>query len=268
MSKNKCVGIIQARMSSSRLPGKVLKLLAGEPMLVRIHDRLLQCKHIDKVIVATSTELSDDSIFDLCKIRNIDVFRGSLNNVQKRFIDIIDKYNSKYYARITGDCPFIFPQFIDAQIKALEKHSADTLWFKEESSLLEGQGVFSSSSLKFIFKKSNDINDKEHVGSIYLANNPQFFKIVEMKLPDYFIKYKYRLTVDEEPDYIFASKLYDAFQDTLPFNFMELVSFLEKNNYLSMQNKNIKHRQLNTDLAEKRKKWINAKKLVMRNLKY
>ena len=148
-----------------------------------------------------------------------------------------------------------------------EKHSADTLWFKEGHLFLRDKGIFIS-SLKFIFKKSNDINDKEHVGSIYLANNPQFFKIVEMKLPDYFIKYKYRLTVDEEPDYIFASKLYDAFQDTLPFNFMELVSFLEKNNYLSMQNKNIKHRQLNTDLAEKRKNGSTQKKLVMRNLKY
>ena len=254
-------------MSSTRLPGKVLKPLAGEPMLVRIYDRLIQCKNIDKVVVATSTEPSDDSIFDLCKKKKINVFRGSLNDVQKRFIDIIDIYNSKYYARITGDCPFIFPQFIDHQIGALEKYDADALWFKKESSLLEGQGVFSSSSLKFIYGKSNNIEDKEHVGSLYLANNPQFFKIVEMGLPQNFIKLKYRLTVDEERDYIFASNLYDAFQNRLPFNFMELISFLEKNNDLSIQNKNIKHRPLNTDLIEKRKKWINAKKVGYEDFK-
>ena len=69
-------------------------------------------------------------------------FMRSLNNVLSRYINLINQYDCKYYVRVTGDCPFIYPQFIDAQIQILNKHNADVLWFDNESSLLEGQGAF------------------------------------------------------------------------------------------------------------------------------
>ncbi|MBJ64845.1 MAG: hypothetical protein CMB55_08650 [Euryarchaeota archaeon] len=248
-------------MSSSRLPGKVLKPLAGEPMLFHIYTRLLQCKHIDKVIVATSNDRSDDEIENFCIQKNFNLYRGSLNNVLSRYINLINQYDCKYYVRVTGDCPFIYPQFIDAQIQILKKHNADVLWFKNESSLLEGQGVFSSKSLKFISKLSNDDEDKEHVGSIYLANNPHCFKIVEMRLPSQLLNNDFRLTVDEEEDYEFAKHLYDHYKNKLPINFVDLISYLKGHKYLGNINGEIKHRSLNVDLFEKRKKWVHAKKI-------
>ena len=99
-------------------------------MLFHIYDRLLQCKHIDKVIIATSNDRSDDEIFDFV-FKNFNVYRGSLNNVLSRYINLINQYDCKYYVRVTGDCPFIYPQFIDAQIQILKKHNADVLWFKQ-----------------------------------------------------------------------------------------------------------------------------------------
>ena len=95
------IGIIQARMSSSRLPGKVLKPLAGKPMICHIINRAQQCNNLDRVIVANSIDQSDDALYNYCKYNNIAVHRGSLNNVLQRFLDILKKYEYPYFVRIT-----------------------------------------------------------------------------------------------------------------------------------------------------------------------
>ncbi|GAH65974.1 unnamed protein product, partial [marine sediment metagenome] len=117
--KKPAIAIIQAKMSSTRLPGKVLKPLAGKPIIWHIYNRAEHCKFVDKVVVATSTDSSDDPLVEFCINNNMNYYRGSLNNVLSRFIEIIENDYYPYIARITGDCPLIHPQFIDNQIKAL-----------------------------------------------------------------------------------------------------------------------------------------------------
>ena len=119
------VAIIQARMSSTRLPGKVLKPLIGKPIIHHIYERVKRCSEVDNVVVATSTDLSDDELYRYCEDNQITCIRGDLQNVLQRFFDVLAKYPSQYIVRITGDCPLIHPPFIDDQIRALKYFDAD-----------------------------------------------------------------------------------------------------------------------------------------------
>ena len=96
-----------------------MKKLAEKPMILHIVERARMCRHVNKVIVATSTENSDNELADLCYKNKINIIRGSLNNVFERYIEAIERFPSDYVVRITGDCPFIHPEFIDKQIEAL-----------------------------------------------------------------------------------------------------------------------------------------------------
>ena len=128
------IAIIQARMSSVRLPGKVMKPLAGIPMLQHIYLRALECKNIDKVYVATSIQESDDKISQFC-INQKFLYRGSLENVLERFIRIIKKENATYVVRITGDCPLIYPNLIEKQIKVVKETKCDGIVLYPNSSI-------------------------------------------------------------------------------------------------------------------------------------
>ena len=243
-------------MSSSRLPGKVMKPLAGKPVIWHIYTRAEQCKLVDKVIVATSKDKTDDPLVKYCEINGLNVYRGSLNNVLSRFIEILNSTDYSYYVRITGDCPLIYPPFIDAQIDALATFEADAIWSKRESSVLEGQGVHSIHSLLYIWNKSSNPEDQEHVGSIYLTEHPEEFKIVQISIPEIFTQYPFRLTIDEEKDYEFLTRIYNNLytgNDTpdLP----GVINWLLKNEDVVDINKDISHKSLNLRLKELRRKW-------------
>jgi spore coat polysaccharide biosynthesis protein SpsF len=110
----KILAILQARMSSRRLPGKVLMPILGEPMLARQIERLRRATTIDRLIVATSTDSSDDPIAALCARLGIDCARGSLDNVLDRFCKAAERYMPEQVVRLTGDCPLADPAVIDA----------------------------------------------------------------------------------------------------------------------------------------------------------
>lgn len=250
------IAIIQARMSSSRLPGKVMKPLSGKPVIWHIYKRAEKCKFIDKVIVATSTDKTDDPLVDYCRSNGLNYFRGSLNNVLSRFIEILNKNDYSYFVRITGDCPLIHPEFIDNQIMALQKFDGDVIWIPKNSSVLEGQGVHSKRSLQYIYKYSNNPDDLEHVGSIYLSNNPDKFKIVELSIPRYLDVDNIRMTVDEQKDYEFISKIYTNLWKSDPLDLKDVLAWLKKNPEVIEINKIVHHKKLNIDLINKKKKWI------------
>ena len=178
-------------MSSTRLPGKVLLPLAGKPVIHHIVDRAKSCENVGKVVVATSVENSDNPLVEYCKENNIEYYRGSLNDVLSRFISILKLNNYDYCVRITGDCPLIYPPFIDAQILALNKYNGDLIWTEKQSSVLEGQGVISSKALMHVSEKSNDPDDLEHVGSKYFLDHPKEFNFVELITPEKYYNYNY-----------------------------------------------------------------------------
>jgi spore coat polysaccharide biosynthesis protein SpsF len=260
--KKPAIAIIQARMSSTRLPGKVLKPLANKPMIWHIYNRAEHCRFVDKVVVATSTDVSDDPLVEFCTKNNMNYYRGDLNNVLSRYIEIVEKDYYPYIVRITGDCPLIHLQFIDNQIKALEMFDADITWCLNLGSAFEGQGVRSTRSLKYIAKNSNNAEDKEHVGSPFIASHPEFFRIVELCPPSGLIVEGYRLTVDEEKDYELFSRLYDSLWPQKRWiELKDAIKWLKEHPEIAKINEDVQHKRLNIEIQEQRRKWTTIKKV-------
>ena len=252
MAKPSAIAIIQARMSSSRLPGKVLKPLAGKPMIWHIVERTRACRFVDQVIVVTSTEPSDDALADYCAVVNIECYRGSLNNVLNRFLTVLELYPHDYFVRITGDCPLIHPEFIDCQIQALAEHDGDMMYIPTPSTLLEGQGVASSRSLQQVAKNSIHPDDLEHVGSRYYAENPELFRIIGMHIPKNLQDTRWRLTVDEEADYRLMATIYQELWNGRPIELLQVLEWLEAHPEKAAVNRLVEHSAINKELAAKR----------------
>lgn len=246
------IAIIQARMSSSRLPGKVLKPLAGRPMIWHIVQRARACRLVDRVVVATSVESSDDALADYCAEADIECYRGSLNDVLSRYIDILDQDPRPYVARITGDCPLIHPAFIDRQIQALAEYDGDMIALSAPAPLLEGQGVHSSRSVRRVAEVSTDPDDREHVGARYFAEHPDEFRIIGLHLPAHLQDRRWRVTVDEAADYQFMADIYQALWQGRPIPIEQVVQWLDAHPQAAAINQGVKHSAINQELAAKR----------------
>ena len=256
---------IQARSSSVRLPGKVLRPICGKPMIWHIVQRAMACECVDHVVVATSNTPSDDDLVNFLEKSKIKVFRGSLDDVLGRFIALLDKYPVDFLVRVTGDCPFINPKFIDFQLNMLAKYNADIIRLEQECTVLEGQGVHSSSSLKIADTKSIHPNDREHVGSKYFLENRTIFKTIGIRVPQNFAKIPIRLAVDEQKDFDLAELLYEKLWDKksiIPFD--DLIHYLLKNPEIYEINEAVQNSQINKDILQLKKnlsedisKWIN-----------
>ena len=122
MSDPLCVAIIQGRMGSSRLPGKVLLDISGKPMLQHVIERTRRARRIDRLVVATSSEPSDDPIAEFCAGLGVACARGSLHDVLDRFYQAAVTQNATRIVRITADCPMIDPGLIDETIRLLDEN--------------------------------------------------------------------------------------------------------------------------------------------------
>ena len=113
------VAIIQARMASSRLPGKVLFDIAGQPMIVRVVERVKRAESVDRVVIATTTDTMDDPIKTLCDDYGFSCYRGSQFNVLDRYYQAAKLYRAEIIVRITADCPMIEPTELDHVVQVL-----------------------------------------------------------------------------------------------------------------------------------------------------
>jgi spore coat polysaccharide biosynthesis protein SpsF len=204
----KVVAIIQARMGSTRLPGKVLMDIVGKPMLWHIWNRLTYCKGLDEIIIATSTDKSDDPIEKFCKTNKINIFRGDLEDVLKRFIDTIDDSHGDYVVRITGDTPFPSKNYIDSAIAAIKSFNGDIILCENCGCLFGGQGVYSSNALRKAYTSSQNKLDLEHVGALYFSENLDNLRVVKIYIPKELTLKDCRLTIDTIEDYKFVSRIY------------------------------------------------------------
>lgn len=253
MTTRPAIAIIQARMSSTRLPGKVLKPLGEMPMIWHIVQRARSCEQVDQVVVATSTEASDDLLAEFCANNSIDCHRGNLNNVLSRYLEVLDTYSHEYVVRITGDCPLIYPGFIDRQIRALTAHQGDQVWLSAPATVLDGQGVHSIRSLRNIAEWSNHRDDLEHVGSRYLAEHPEQFRIIGMHPPEALVMAHWRVTVDEAIDYEVMQHLYNALWRGTPIPLSEALDWMANHPELAGVNEAVQHSAINRELSVKRR---------------
>lgn len=170
------LAIIQARMSSNRLKGKVLKLLGKKTLLQWVIDNTIKSKQIKKIVVATSLNPDDDKIFNFCKNKNIDCFRGSLNNVYSRFVEVVKKYNVTSFIRITADSPFIDPSLIDYGIKLYKTKKYEIVMNTYPRSFPKGQSFSIYNAKVFVnnLKNVKKKNHKEHITPYFYVNSKKF----------------------------------------------------------------------------------------------
>jgi len=160
--------LIQARMSSTRCPGKVLADLKGSPLIERLLQSLEKNEHALPVILCTSTETSDDLVADFCSKRGTPFFRGSLNNVAERFIHAAEAFKLEHLIRISGDSPWFNVSLANQAIETYFKTLPDICCNIYPRSFPKGQSleVFSTELLKRFYTKM-DASDQEHVTPIF-----------------------------------------------------------------------------------------------------
>jgi glutamate-1-semialdehyde 2,1-aminomutase len=237
MKKNKVVGVIQARLSSSRLPKKVLLPLGNENLVIdRVYNRLLLCRHIDAIYIATSNDDSDNELAEHCKKKKYNVFRGSLNDVLSRFSTIAKQSKATHIVRITGDCPLIEPSIIDACIIGCIANDYDL--FGLMGNFPDGLDcqVFSSKSLIKANDKAVKISDKEHVGP-FIENPKNGFKAGGIEI--FLNHYNYRLTLDEQRDYDLLKTIFSSFNFNNYVSINDILHFLDSNEKVKSINSKI-----------------------------
>lgn len=199
--------IVQARMNSSRLPGKVLKRLSGRPVLAHIQERLSQCRLADEIVVATSKESSDNIIEEFCVTQNLPCFRGSLDDVLDRLYNTAREHSADAIVRITGDCPLIDPVVVDAVILAFLAGKYDCYGLGGEFPDGLDCTAFSFKAIERAWKEACLPSEREHVGP-YIENNPHIFKNGALRM--FSGLGSYRLTLDEPQDFELLSEIFDA----------------------------------------------------------
>ncbi len=232
------VAVVQARISSTRFPGKVMKKISNKPLIGYLLERLRYSKRIDKIIIATSIDKKNDSMCDYLKTNGFDVFRGSEEDVLGRFYYATKIYKPEGIMRITADCPLIDPEICDKVIELYLEEKADHVYLAP--SFAEGLDceIFSFSALKVAYNNAKTKSEREHV-SLYFKNNPKSFKriTVENKTDDK----RYRFTVDNPEDFEVVKAIINSLyrKGTPPFKAWEIKQFLDKHPEIFRKNAHI-----------------------------
>ncbi len=224
--KVKVQAILQARCSSTRLPGKVLKPLLGKPMLQHQIERIQRATRIDRIVVATSTDSSDDPLLALCQSLNIACVRGSLDDVLARFASALNLYPAEVVVRLTGDCPVIDPKVIDEVVSAHLSSNADYSANCIEPTLPDGMDVevMDARCLAIAAAQAGKDSEREHV-TPYIYNHPEQFHIQHVRhQPDYS---GLRWTVDNPEDFQLISLFYQRLYPRNPtFGLTEMIELV------------------------------------------
>lgn len=205
------VAIIQARMGSSRLPGKILRPMAGVPMLAHVVNRARQAATLDDVVLATTTEPADDVVEALCAARGWPCFRGSQDDVLDRYYQAARCFRADVVVRLTGDCPLIDPELIDQVVSTFRKHRPDyasnVLPPRTYPRGLDTE-VFSFAALECAWREDGNPAWREHV-TPYLHQSPDRFRLLRVPADDDYSHHRW--TVDTAEDYALAVRIHEAF---------------------------------------------------------
>ncbi len=221
------VAIIQARMSSTRLPGKVMKEICGHPVLFHVVNRLRSSSLIDRIMVATTVEPSDGVIERWCGENNVECHRGSLNDVLERYYEAALKAGAATIVRITADCPLIDPEIVDTVIEKFAEGGWDHAG--TEATYPDGLDteVFGFRALEKAHREARLASEREHV-TPYIWKNRDIFRVVAVRNA---VDLSYmRWTVDDERDFTLVTRIFEGFgcADRV-LHMGEIVEFLDRN---------------------------------------
>ena len=251
-------------MGSERLPGKVMKKIVGIPAIEIILKRLQKTKEANKIIVATSKDISNKVLIRHLKKIKTSYFCGSEKDVLNRFYKAATKYKAKIIVRITADCPLVDVNIVDSFIKKFKKTKVDYLsncmpWTYPDGLDVE---VFSYELLKKIEKKATKIHRKSGGVLInYLKDNKDSIKIINVVCPIKKLP-RYRLTIDEKIDLQLVRKIYENFKPNIYFGFKKIIKFASNNKKLFKMNSNLKLNE-GASLDKSQKLWKRANAIIL-----
>lgn len=220
--------IVQARMSSTRLPGKVLLPLAGEPMLTRLIERLRRVQRADGIVIATTTNATDDPIAALCSQLGMPCHRGSEHDVLSRYADAARLHGADVVVRITSDCPLIDPALIDQTIAAYDEGGSDYVSNMLPPTWPYGMAVevFSAAALAQAHAEATQAAEREHV-TPFLYWHPERYRLRNVASPVDLSQHRW--TVDTPEDYALVGRLFDHLMPTHPhFTQADVLALLDQ----------------------------------------
>ncbi|MDX9865089.1 MAG: glycosyltransferase family protein [Anaerolineaceae bacterium] len=245
--KKRTVAIIQARMGSSRLPGKVMQEIDGRPMLEWVITRAGRAKLVDEVAVATTTDASDDPIETYCKAHHVPVYRGDAFDVLDRYYQAARVFQADVIVRLTADCPLLDPYVVDQTVRRFFTEGADFAAnrlpppFKRTFPIGLDTEVCSFAALERAWKEADQKYQREHVMP-YLYDTKGRFKVVVVNNPEDFGDQRW--TVDTPEDLEFVRQVAAGFGHFDDFNWMDVLALLDRNPALLEINAQIKHKTM------------------------
>lgn len=227
----KIVAIIQARMGSTRLPGKILKKLNGKTLLEYQLERVQRSALIDEIIVATTVKESDDAIVTLCNQLGVSIYRGSEDDVLSRYYEAAIQYKADIIVRLTSDCPLIdhivMDEVIQLYLDCLEEVDYVSNALKRTFPRGLDTEVFSISALKRAYIEAFLPQDREHV-TAYLYMNPDEFRLANLECKQNWGKHRW--TVDTEEDFELIKRIVERLYLNNPqFTMQDVLSLLKEN---------------------------------------
>jgi len=238
---SKIVIIIQARMSSTRLPGKSMMPLADKPLVYRMVERLKKCNHVDEIVIATSDQPEDQVLVDLAKELEVSYFQGNLLDVRDRYLKAAEKFQADFIIRIPADNPMPDSNEIDKLVKFHLEHNpsgfSSNLAQVNNSGYLDGIGaeIFSTKLLQESVARSSSENVKEHVHRNffdYATQTPvdaSWCPIASPKAPAELQRPDIILDVNTMDDYTKIKRIYDNLYPKNPnFTTVDVINFIDK----------------------------------------
>ncbi len=225
-------------MSSTRLPHKVLMPLVGKPVLQHVVSRLMHCKTLDAVVVATSTDPSDDAIAQWCQDHQLPCFRGSHTDVLDRYYQAALRFQADAIVRITADCPAIDPVIVDEVVEGFWSGDYDSYSLAGEFPDGLDCQVFSFEAIAKAWREATLPSEREHVGPYIEKTRPDLFKSGQL------IKFKglahHRWTLDEPRDHEFLQAVFSRLhREDKPFQTAHVLDLLEREPSLMRLNSGI-----------------------------
>jgi spore coat polysaccharide biosynthesis protein SpsF (cytidylyltransferase family) len=238
------LAILQARMSSTRLPNKVLKKVNNKELLAYECERILNAKQVDKLIIATSNNYTDNAIERFGRKNNLEVFRGDLDDVLSRYYACAKEYKKNNnianlnIVRITGDCPVIDPVVIDEVISSFRNQACDYASNTLLPTYPDGMDIeiFTFDALESAFFKATLKSDREHV-TLYMKNSDYLICFNHKAKNDFS---HLRLTVDRQEDFeLIKNILENLYVKNINFSYLDIISYMTRNPHLLYINSDI-----------------------------
>ena len=255
----KIVAIVQARMGSSRLPGKVMKEICETPLIELLLERLAKSKRIDQIILATSTAPGNKPLVDHVRGLGYMVFQGSENNVLERYYQAAKEAQADVVVRITGDCPLIDPKLVDKILAAYEEKAVDYMSNTRPPSYPDGldTAVFSFASLVQCYQNASSDFEKEHVVP-YIRESGEFSLGNVSNPVDCSDQ---RWTVDELHDFEVVTNIFEHFHPRKDFSWHEVLELSKTQPQLFQNNQHLSRNE-GAAMGSGQKLWRRAKQII------